>query len=222
MSRSIPNGNYQALSISISIVCLLYLIVVISMVFDAPLIRLNESTASVFHRTPPSWLQAIVPHLSQGAYWWPYWCAVLLLFQYKASFKSTRWFKRFGVFIFISVSLALLIDLLISVILPKLCARSANFIHQIRQHPSCALLSPLVTGIAGTTWLAILVLPRRHWMEKIMLSISTLAIVASLLNQGRYYPLQMVINMFMTISAATIAYMIYNALEQENTSIRST
>lgn len=215
MSRDIYTKDQQALSWLVSMISVLYLIIIISSFRGAYLTQLNGNLAAYLQYTPPPWLLDIMPHLRKAGYWWPYWCSVILLFQYKATIKAGRWLMRFGLFLVLSVGLTILINQVVYVIWPQICSRSASFIHQPLQHPGCRILSPLTMGTSGISWLAVLTLPKKHWLEKIMLMGSTLIIMSSQLNQGQYYPLQLTGNLVIMLFAATIAYLIYNTIDEE-------
>lgn len=206
MNRSLDTKSYVALYLLIVLVSVSYLFVVGASVLRLQYVSWNGALAFHLQRISLPWLLDAAPHFVRTGYWIPYWCAVILLFVYKERVKFLFWVKRFGIFLITLQLIIIALNIFISYSLPRLCGRSADFAH-LTPHAACRFISPVATEVAGATMLVLVTLKRQHSMVKLLMIVCTVVVAFSLLNQGIYFPLQLLCSLLLACYSSLIAYL---------------
>jgi hypothetical protein len=208
------SNTFQVIAWSTTGAMLFYLTAVILTVFHVNLAQLNGALANSFQSIRWPIMKGVLPHLSIAGFWIPYWCAAILMFIYKERVRFMFWLTRFAVF-GLSLGLTIVIlNYLLRAIWPELCGRSENFLHA-PPYESCQLLFITGSVVFGISLLTILCLRRRHWAVKLMMSLCSTVLLLSALLQGLFFPLQLIITVFISLIGAIIAYIKINLDSQE-------
>lgn len=207
MNRSLDTRSYVALYLLIVLVSVSYLFVVGASVLRLQYVSWNGALAFHLQQISWPWFQDAAPHFVRAGYWIPYWCAVILLFVYKERVKFLLWVKRFGIFLIALQLIIVALNIFLSYFLPRLCGRTADFTH-LTPHAACRFISPVATEVAGATMLVLVTLKRQHNMVKLLMVVCTVVIAFSLLNQGIYFPLQLLCSLLIACYSSLIAYLL--------------
>lgn len=207
MSRSTNNKIYQVICLTVSILSVVYLVAILSVVFSNKVVTFNRTLFDTMHGFGGKTFDRMAVHMSNPGFWIPYWCAALLLLGYHDEIKFSQWVKKFAALLLILGMFFLIVNQSVKLFWPQVCGRSANFLHGSRES-FCNLLSLVSGELFGIFVFAVLSMKKEcHVGMKIMLVISAVLVSFSLVNQGFYFPLQMLATLIIATLGGVLAHL---------------